>query len=64
MILNVNNKGAKDSCHNKSVGGRNRHVEVKQMFLRELKESKVIDTYWIPRDNKRSAIYRKNLSIV
>jgi hypothetical protein len=48
-IFNVDNKGAKDLWDNWSVGGRSRHVEVKQMFLRELKESKVINTNWIPR---------------
>jgi hypothetical protein len=50
MILNVNNKGAKDLCDNLNVGGRTRHVKVKQMFLRELKVSKIIDTNWIPPD--------------
>jgi hypothetical protein len=48
MVLNVDNEGAKDLCDNWSVGGRTRQVEVKQMFLRELKESKMIDTNWIP----------------
>ena len=62
MILNVDNKGAKDLRDNWSVGGRTRHVEVKQMFLRELKESKVIDTNWIPGEEMRSDIYTKNLA--
>jgi hypothetical protein len=62
MILNVDNKGAKDLCDNWSVGGRTRHVEVKQMFLRELKESKVIDTNWIPGEEMQSDIYTKNLA--
>jgi hypothetical protein len=44
MILNVDNKGAKDVCDNWSVGGRTRRVEVKQMLLRELKETKVLST--------------------
>ena len=61
MILNVDNKGAKDLCDNWSVGGRTRHVEVKQLFLRELKESKIIDTNWIPGEEMRSDIYTKNL---
>ena len=61
MILNVDNKGAKDLCDNWSVGGRTRHVEVKQMFLRELKESKIISTNWIPGDEMRSDIFTKNL---
>jgi hypothetical protein len=43
MILNVDNKGATDLCDNWSVGGT-RRVEVKQMLLRELKETKVLST--------------------
>ena len=61
MILNVDNKGAKDLCDNWSVGGRTRHVEVKQFFLRELEESKIINTNWIPGEEMRSDIYTKNL---
>ena len=61
MILYVDNKGAKDLCDNWSIGGRTRHIQVKQMFLRELKESGVIDTDWIPGDQMRSDIFTKNL---
>jgi hypothetical protein len=61
MILNVDNKRAKDLCDNWSVGGRTRHVEVKQFFLRELEESKIINTNWIPGEEMRSDIYTKNL---
>jgi hypothetical protein len=42
MVLDVDNEGAKDLCDKWNVGGRTGHVEVKQMFLREVKESKVI----------------------
>lgn len=34
MKLYVDNKGAVDITHNWSVGGRTRHIEVKQYFLR------------------------------
>ncbi len=61
MKLYVDNKGAKDLCDNWSVGGRTRHVKVKQLFLRELKESKLIDVNWIPGDEMTSDIYTKNL---
>jgi hypothetical protein len=61
MILNVDNKGATDLYNNWRVGGRTRHVKVKQMFWRELKESKIIDTNWIPQDEMWSDIYTKNL---
>ena len=42
MILEVDNKGAADLCNNWSVGGRTRHVSVKQFFLRDLKEAGII----------------------
>jgi hypothetical protein len=61
MILKVDNKGAKDLCDNWSVGGRTRHVEVKQLFLRELKEAGLIDTNWIPGEDMTSDIFTKNL---
>jgi hypothetical protein len=61
MILNVDNKRTEDLCGNLSVGGRTRHVEGKQMFLRELKGSKIIDTNWIPGDKMRINIYTKDL---
>ena len=38
MILELDNKGAKDLTHNWSVGGRTRHVNVREWFLRDLKE--------------------------
>jgi hypothetical protein len=38
MILEIDNKGAKDLTCNCAVGGRTRHLEVKQYFLRELRE--------------------------
>ena len=41
MILEVDNKGAKDLTHNWSVGGRTRHVNVREWFLRDLKEEGV-----------------------
>jgi hypothetical protein len=41
MILEMDNKGAVDLANNWSIGGRTRHVDVRQCFLWELKESKV-----------------------
>jgi hypothetical protein len=42
MILKIDNKGAVDLTHNWSVGGRTCHVEVRQYFLRDLKEDGMI----------------------
>src|SRR5687767_14171305 len=46
MILYVDNKGAKDLCNNWTVGGRTKHIEVKQFFLRELKEAGTVCIIW------------------
>jgi hypothetical protein len=62
MRLIVDNKGAKDLCHNWSVGGRTRHVEVKQYFLRELKEAGIIMTEWRSGEEQRSDVFTKNLA--
>jgi hypothetical protein len=48
MILEMDNKGAKDLANNWSVGGRTRHVDVRQYFLRELKEEGIIQVVWLP----------------
>ena len=39
MLIEMDNKGAVDMANNNwSVGGRTRHMETRQMFMRELKE--------------------------
>lgn len=62
MKLYVDNKGAVDITHNWSVGGRTRHIEVKQYFLRELKEEGLIEVQWIPNDKMTADVLTKNLS--
>jgi hypothetical protein len=61
MILEIDNKGAVDLTHNWSVGGRTRHVEVRQYFLRDLKEDGIIWSKWIPGDSNSSDLFTKNL---
>jgi len=61
MILRIDNKGAMDLTHNWSVGGRTRHVDVRYMFLRELKEEGILVTEWISTDDNASDIFTKNL---
>ncbi len=61
MILEIDNKGAVDLTHNWSVGGRTRHVEVRQYFLRDLKEENIIITKWIAGDDNSSDMFTKNL---
>ena len=61
MILHVDSKGAVDLANNWSVGGRTRHVEVKQHFLRDLKEQGLIRVEWLPTDENESDLFTKNL---
>ncbi len=61
MILEIDNKGAVDLTHNWSVGGRTRHVEVRQYFLRDLKEDGVIWSKWISGYSNSSDLFTKNL---
>jgi hypothetical protein len=60
MKLEIDNKGAKDFTHNHSVGGRTRHVEVKQYFLRELKEAGLVICEWCGGEDMSSDIFTKN----
>jgi hypothetical protein len=62
MILEVDNKGAKDLAHNWSIGGRTRHVDVKYHFLRELKEDEIILVKWISQKDNSSDLFTKNLA--
>ena len=61
MILYVDNRGAVELANNWTVGGQTRHIEVRQYFLRELKEQNVILTRWISGDNMCSDYLTKNL---
>jgi hypothetical protein len=54
MILEVDNKGAKDLSNNWSVGGRLRHIDVLQFFLHDLKEDGRIVLQWISTDDNSS----------
>ena len=61
MILHVDNKGAKDLCNNWTVGGRTRHIKVKQFFLRELKEAGIVHVKWQCGADMTSDMFTKNL---
>jgi hypothetical protein len=62
MILYFDNKSAKDLVNNQSVGGRTRHVEVRQYFLHELKEQNLIHCVWTSCATMSSDVLTKNLS--
>jgi hypothetical protein len=61
MILEVANKGALDLVNNFSVGGRTRHIETRQYYLRELKEQGAISVIWKAGSENLSDMYTKNL---
>ena len=61
MILEVDNKATVDLANNLNTGGRTRHVEVKQYYLRELKELKVLEVRWIAGSENETDMFTKNL---
>jgi len=61
MLSHVDNKGTKDLANNWSCGGRTRHVQVRQFFLRELKEQSLIHTVWKSGEENESDLFTKNL---
>jgi hypothetical protein len=61
MTLEVDNKGAVNLVSNFSVGGRTRHIETRQYYLRELKEQGVISVICKAGSENSSDRYNKNL---
>ena len=61
MVLEMDNKGAVDLIHNWSVGGRTRHIDVRQCYLRELKEDGTVIVKWLSGDTNDSDMHTKNL---
>ena len=62
MILQVDNQATVDLVNNWSSGGRTRHVEVRQFFLRELKAEGILNVVWISGEKNAADIFTKNLS--
>jgi hypothetical protein len=62
MILQIDNKGAVDLANNWSIGGRTRHIEVRQYFLRDLKMEGTILTKWLSGSEMSSDLFTKNLA--
>ena len=60
MLLEMDNKGAVDLANNWSVGGRTRHVDVRNHFLRELKDEGLIMVKHISGDENEAEIFTKN----
>ena len=62
MVLEIDNKGTVDLATNWSVGGRTWHIDVRQVFLRELKESGILIVKWIAGVDNNSDMFTKNLN--
>ena len=62
MRLEIDNQGDVDLVHNFLVGGRTKHVEIRLLWMRELKEKGVLDIQWISGDNNEMDIQTKNTS--
>ena len=61
MIINTDNQGAVDLINGWSTTGGTKHMDVRVMFLRELKEQGVIRVEWISTNANESDIFTKNV---
>ena len=62
MILYCDNNGAVQLANNWSVGGRTRHVDIKQNFLRELKDNGLLKVEWMSGEDITPDMHTKNVS--
>ena len=62
MVLEMDNKGAVDMANNWSVGGRSRHVDVRNHFLRQCKEDGLLVIRFVPGADNDSDILTKNVA--
>jgi hypothetical protein len=61
MLLKMDNKGAVNLANVWSIGGHTRHVDFWQCFLRELKESKIMDIQLIKGSENDANVFTTNL---
>ena len=61
MILEIDNKGAVDMANNWSVGGRTKHMDVRYLWLRELKEQGLVRVIWTSGESNDADLFTKNL---
>jgi hypothetical protein len=62
LLLEEDSKGALHMVNNYSMGGQTGNVEMRQYFLRQLKEESISKVIWIPGELKISDLYTKNLA--
>ncbi len=62
MVLEMDNSGAVDIANSWSVGGRTRHVDVRNYFLRELKDQGLLAIKHIAGEQNDADIFTKNVT--
>ena len=62
MLLEMYNKGAVDLANNWSIGGRTPHVDVRNYFLRELKDEGILTIKHVYGEDNEADIFTKNTS--
>jgi hypothetical protein len=62
MVLEMDNSGAVDIANSWSVGGRTRHVDVRNNFLRELKDQGLLVIRHVSGESNDADIFTKNVT--
>jgi hypothetical protein len=60
MVVELDNSGARDLANSWSVGGRTRHVDTRQFFIRDLKEQGLLVFKHISGQENEADIFTKN----
>ena len=63
MLLETDNKMAKNFANNKIVGGRIRHIDLKQYFLWDLKEEVLLEIKHDPGDENDADLYEESFRV-
>jgi hypothetical protein len=61
IVIEVDNKAAVDLTNGWSSSGATKHMDVRIMFLRELKEDGIIRVIWQPTEANEADIFTKNV---
>jgi hypothetical protein len=61
MVLEMENQGAVYLANNWSVGGRTSHIDVRSVFLQELKEAEILLIMWIVGTTNKADIIHQYL---
>ena len=60
MLIECDNKGAVDLVNGYQVGAGTKHIDIRNFFVRVLKDEGIIVVRWIPTDENESDICTKN----